>query len=377
MAGSGEPPYTPAVAGPKRDHYEVLGVDRAATADDIKRAYRKLAMQFHPDRNPGDHVAEDRFKEATEAYTVLSDPDRRRRYDRFGHDANRGPAGGGFEGTDISAFAEIFEGLFGEVFGRRKKQRVGRDLEAELVVSFVEAARGADKPLTIERPAPCGRCEGQGAEPGTSTSVCQVCAGRGEIRSQRGIFVSSRPCQACLGRGRRIDKPCRDCDGSGARLRKEDLRVRVPAGVEDGAIRTVRGGGEVAPGGAGDLHVTVRVEAHPLFVRDGADVRCTVPIGFPQAVLGDTVEIPTLDGKVSMKIPQGTQSGKQFRLRGKGIPLYGGAGSGDQLVTIVVEVPTKLSREQRRLVEQLAGEMGIETSPQQASFLEKLRSLFD
>jgi len=372
-----EPPYTPAVAGPKRDYYDVLGVDRAAEADDIKRAYRKLAMQFHPDRNPGDHIAEDRFKEATEAYTVLSDPDRRRRYDRFGHDANRGPAGGGFEGTDISAFAEIFEGFVGEVFGRRKKQRVGRDLEAELSVTFVEAARGADKPLAVERPAPCGRCDGQGAEPGSQTSVCSVCSGRGEIRSQRGIFVSSRPCQACLGRGRRIERTCRECDGSGARMRTEELRVRVPAGVEDGAIRTVRGGGEVAPGGAGDLHVTVRVEAHPLFAREGADVRCTVPIGFPQAVLGDTVEIPTLDGKVSMKIPPGTQSGKQFRLRGKGIPLYGGAGSGDQLVTIVVEVPTKLSREQRKLVEQLAGEMGIETSPQQASFLEKLRSLFD
>jgi len=365
------------VAGAKRDYYEVLGVERAAAADDIKRAYRKLAMQFHPDRNPGDHMAEDRFKEATEAYTILSDPDRRRRYDRFGHDANRGPSNGGFEGTDISAFAEIFEGLFGEVFGRRKKQRVGRDLDAELAVSFVEAARGADKPLVIERPAPCGRCDGQGAEPGTNTSVCPVCSGRGEIRNQRGIFVTSRPCQACVGRGRKIDKPCRDCDGSGAKLRKEELRVRVPAGVEDGAIRTVRGGGEVAPGGTGDLHVTIRVEPHPLFAREGADVRCTVPIGFPQAVLGDTVEIPTLDGKVSMKIPQGTQSGKQFRLRGKGIPLYGGAGSGDQLVTIVVEVPTKLSREQRKLVEQLAGEMGIETSPQQASFLEKLRSLFD
>lgn len=367
------------VASTKRDYYEVLGASREASADDLKRAYRKLAMQFHPDRNPDDPAAEDRFKEATEAYTVLSDPEKRRRYDRFGHDAARGGAGGGpnFEATDLSAFAEIFEGLFGQVFGRGRKARVGRDLEAELSVTFVDAARGADKPLTIERPAPCRRCEGAGAEPGTGTTACATCSGRGEIRTQRGIFVSSRPCTACSGRGRLIDVPCRECSGSGAVVRKEDLRVRIPAGVEDGAIRTVRGGGEVAPGGSGDLHVTIRIEPHPLFVRDGADVRCTVPISFPQAVIGATIEIPTLDGRVSMKVPPGTQSGKQFRLRGKGIPLYGGAGSGDQLVSIVVEVPTKLSREQRKLVEQLADEMGIETSPQQASFLEKLRSLFD
>lgn len=372
------------MAGPKRDYYEVLGVDRAATGDDIKRAYRKLAMQFHPDRNPDDAVAEERFKEATEAYTVLADPDKRRRYDRFGHES-RGGGGpgagyggsGGFEGGDISAFAEIFQGIFGEVFGGRRKARVGRDLEAELTVSFVEAARGADKPLTIERPAPCARCDGQGAEPGTPTGVCPTCNGRGEVRAQRGIFVTAKPCQACHGRGKRIDVPCRDCGGHGSMTRREELRVRVPAGVEDGAVRTVRGGGEIAPGGSGDLHVKIRVEPHPLFARDGADVRCSVPISFPQAVIGATIEIPTLDGKVSMKVPPGTQSGKQFRLRGKGIPLYGGAGSGDQLVTILVEVPTKLTREQRNLVEQLAEEMGIETSPQQASFLEKLRSLFD
>lgn len=369
------------VAGPKRDHYEVLGVERSATADEIKRAYRKLAMQFHPDRNPDDPAAEERFKEATEAYTVLADPEKRRRYDRFGHETrNGGPGGGpgpGFEGGDISAFAEIFQGIFGEVFGGKRRARVGRDLEAELTVSFVDAARGADKPLTIERPAPCARCDGQGAEPGSSVSVCQACQGRGEVRTQRGIFVSARPCQACQGRGRRIADPCHDCSGQGSMLRREELRVRVPAGVENGSVRTVRGGGEIAPGGAGDLHVTIRVEPHPLFTREGADVRCTVPISFPQAVVGATVEIPTLDGKVSMRVPPGTQSGKQFRLRGKGIPLFGGAGSGDQLVTIVVEVPTKLTREQRKLVEQLAVEMGIETSPQQASFLEKLRSLFD
>lgn len=368
------------MASVKRDYYEVLIVSREASGEELKRAYRKLAMQFHPDRNPDDPVAEERFKEATEAYTVLSDPEKRRRYDRFGHDAARGAGPGGgpnFEATDLSAFAEIFEGIFGQVFGRGRKQRVGRDLEAELKVSFVDAARGADKPLSIERPAPCHRCDGQGNEPGTGTTVCHGCQGKGEIRTQRGLFATSRPCPTCQGRGRRIEVPCRECSGGGSVVRREELRVRVPAGVEDGAIRTVRGGGEVAPGGSGDLHVTIRIEPHPLFTRDGADVRCTVPISFPQAVIGSTIEIPTLDGRVSMKVPPGTQSGKQFRLRGKGIPLYGGAGSGDQLVSIVVEVPTKLSREQRKLIEQLAGEMGIETSPQQASFLEKLRSLFD
>lgn len=363
----------------KRDYYEVLGVDRGASAEELKRAYRRLAMTYHPDRNPGDPLAEERFREATEAYTVLSDPMRKQRYDRFGHES-RGGGGGygpGYEATDISAFADLFGGIVDDLFGRRRRARVGKDLDAELEVTFVEAARGAEKPLVVERPAPCSGCGGRGAAPGSVTPPCATCQGRGEVRVGIGLFAAPRACGACRGRGYRVELACATCSGGGSVVRTETLRVRVPAGVEDGAVRTVRGGGEIAEGGAGDLHVTLKVAAHPLFVRKGADLECTVPISFPQAVLGANIEIPTLDGKVTMKVPPGTQSGKVFRLRGKGMPLYGGAGSGDQLVSVVVEVPSKLSREQRRLVEQLGEELGTEGSPEQASFLEKLRALFD
>lgn len=357
----------------KRDYYEVLGIDRHASPDDVKKAYRRLAMQFHPDRNPGDAASEERFKEATEAYTVLADPDARRRYDRSGFSQQTG-----FEPADFGSVGDILEGLFGAVFrGGARKARVGRDLKYELSLDFVEAALGASKSVRIDRPAPCDTCAGSGAEPGTHVSTCDACGGRGEVRTQRGLFSASRPCAACNGRGQRIVTPCRACRGDGSRVRTDTMEVRVPPGVEDGAVRTVRGGGEIAPGGAGELHVTIRVQPHPLFTREGPDVRCTVPVSFPQATLGATIEIPTLEGKVQMKVPPGTQSGKLFRLRGKGIPLYGGAGRGDQLVTIVVEIPTRLSRHQKKLVEDLAAEMGIEAQPEQASFLEKLRSLFD
>lgn len=361
----------------KRDYYEVLGVERTAQPDELKKAYRKLAMQFHPDRNPDDASAEDKFKEATEAYSVLSDPEKRRRYDRMGHQAFETP-GTGFEPADFSAVADILEGLFGEVFGgRKRKGRAGRDVQYDLSIGFVEAALGVEKAITVERPAPCETCTGSGAAPGTRVEPCHACNGKGEVRIQRGFFAATRPCTVCGGRGQRIETPCRDCQGSGSRPRPETMTVRLPPGVEDGSVRTVRGGGEIAPGGTGDLHITIHVEEHPLFTRDGADVRCTVPVSFPQASLGSNVEIPTLEGKVTMKIPGGTQSGKLFRLRGKGIPLYGGAGRGDQLVTVVVEVPTKITRQQRKLIEQLAEEMGIETQPQQATFLDKLRSLFE
>ncbi len=363
----------------KRDFYEVLGVAREADANELKRAYRKLAMLYHPDRNPDDPAAEDRFKEATEAYTVLSDPDKRRRYDRMGHAAFGGP-GQGFEAADFSSVTDILEGLFGEMFfgsRRRPRRRVGRDLTYELTISFAEAALGTEKNITMQRPGPCAGCQGSGAAPGTEPTPCPTCGGRGEVRLQRGFFATARPCSACQGRGQRIEHPCRECQGSGQVSQEAQLQVKIPAGVENGAVRTVRGGGEIAPGGAGDLHVTVHVEEHPLFTREGADILCTVPVSFPQATLGTTLEVPTLEGRVNMKLPPGTQSGKVFRLRGKGIPVFGGAGKGDQLVTILVEVPSRITRKQRKLITELAEEMGIETHPQQAGFLDKLRSLFE
>jgi molecular chaperone DnaJ len=367
------------VTAAKRDYYEVLGVARDADSVELKRAYRKLAMQYHPDRNPNNPAAEDYFKEATEAYTVLADADKRRRYDRMGHAAFGGP-GQGFEAVDFASVTEILEGLFGEVFfgrQRRPKRRVGRDLKYELTIDFVEAALGAEKTVSVNRPRPCVDCAGSGAAPGTEPTPCAVCLGKGEVRLQRGFFAASRPCTACQGRGVKIEVPCPSCSGSGSVAETASLDVKIPAGVDSGAVRTVRGGGEIAPGGAGDLHVTITVAPHPLFTREGADILCTVPVSFPQAALGATLDIPTLEGRVSMKLPPGTQSGKVFRLRGKGIPTFGGAGKGDQLVSIVVEVPSRVTRKQRKLIVELAEEMGIDTHPQQAGFLDKLRSLFD
>ncbi|MEM9071655.1 MAG: molecular chaperone DnaJ [Myxococcota bacterium] len=362
----------------KRDYYEVLGVARDASPDELKKAYRELARRFHPDRNQDDPTAEDKFKEATEAYRVLSDPEQRKRFDRFGHAAFEQQGPGGFDPADFGSFGDVLEGLLGDLFGgRRRRRRGGRDLEVDLEVRFEEAALGAAKTIAVQRPAPCKRCNGVGAEPGTPVRQCGQCNGTGEVRFQRGFFAASRVCATCNGTGKRIETPCTTCSGHGVVLEDHELEVRIPAGVANGAVRTVRGAGEIGPDGQGDLHITIHVKEHPLFERDGADVLCEVPVSFPQAVLGTTLEIPTLEGKVHMKLPPGTQSGKVFRLRGKGIPVYGGMGKGDQMVTITIEVPEKITREQRRLIEALADEMGTETHPQRASFLDKLKGLFD
>lgn len=361
----------------KRDYYVVLQVNRAASADELKQAYRALAMKYHPDRNPDNPAAEDSFKEASEAYAVLSDPNKRAQYDRYGHAAFES-AGTPFEVGDFSAVGEILEGLLGEVFGgSRRKRRAGRDLTYDLEISFVQAALGVEKQIEVNRPAPCATCNGTGAKPGTPIHNCNVCQGRGQVKYQRGLFAAARPCHACGGTGRKIPTPCDACKGSGTKMRAETMKVKIPAGVQDGAVRTVRGAGEASPGGNGDLHINIKVASHELFRREGADILVSVPISFPQAVLGASIEIPTLDGKVVMKVPPGTQSGKVFRLRGKGIPVYGGYGKGDQLVTVVVEVPLQVSRRQRRLIAELAQEIGDEARPHQESLLKKLRSLFD
>lgn len=361
----------------KSDYYEILGVGRSATTDEIKRAFRKLAMECHPDRNPGDVEAEARFKELSEAYSVLSDDEKRRRYDRMGHAAfQAGRSDNPYERVDFGSISEILEGIFGDFFGGRRT-RAGGDIELDLEVTFEEAALGAEKTISVARQQPCDECSGSGAAPGTKVGRCPACSGRGEVRYQRGFFSVSRPCATCGGSGKRIEKPCPACAGDGVVPKTEEMAVKVPPGVEDGSIRTVKGAGEQGRGAAGDLHVRIRVKPHPLFTRSGADVHVTVPISFPQAVLGAQIDVPTLEGKVKMRIPSGTQSGKIFRLRGKGISVLGGYGKGDELVKVMVEVPERISKRQRQLIAELAAEMGEEVHPQQKSFLEKLKALFE
>jgi len=365
--------------GKKSDYYEVLGVSRNASAEEIKRAYRRLAVQYHPDRNRDDRRAEESFKRISEAFAVLGDADKRLRYDRIGHEAYKRKSGSTpFEQVDLSGLGEILEDLLGEVLIRKDPaRRPPRDINYELHVSFEEAALGVEKTIEFDRNEPCERCAGSRADPGSSPGPCPACNGKGSVKQQRGIFSTSRTCAACEGSGVRIDLPCTGCKGSGSAIRKRTLKVRIPSGVEDGALRTLRGEGERTLDGAGNLHVKVHVKHHPLFERKGADILCEVPISFPQAALGAHIEIPTLYGIVKMKIPPGTQPGKVFRLRGKGLPVFGGYGKGDQLVRVAVEVPESVSTRQRELINELAVEMTAESHPKQKSFLEKLKGILD
>jgi molecular chaperone DnaJ len=361
----------------KRDYYEILGVSSSASDDEIKRAYRRLAVELHPDKNPGDQAAEERFKEASQAYSVLCDAEKRKRYDRMGHGAFTGADGGGqgFDPMDFDAFSEMIGGLFGEMF--RKKGKRARDLKYELTIRFEEAALGCEKTIEVTRNVTCDGCKGSGSAPGYTPTVCVTCRGRGEVRYQKGLLPASRPCGACQGSGKQITHPCVSCKGEGVAPRREQLNVTIPAGVEDGSVRSVRGGGEQTTNGQGDLHVYVHVEPHPLFTRDGADILCTVPVSYSQAVLGDQLEVPTLEGIVRMRLPPGTESAKVFRLRGKGMPVFGGVGKGDQLVKVVVEIPQEVSKRQRELLEELAREMGESTTSERRRFLDKLRALFE
>jgi molecular chaperone DnaJ len=361
----------------KRDYYELLEVPRTATDADLKVAYRRLAMKYHPDHNPNDAGAEEAFKEVSEAYAVLSDGAKRRRYDQLGH-AGFGGADG-FGPGDVGSIGDILEGFFDEVFGRRAgSDRMPKDLRYNLELSFEEAALGVEKPIEYERQELCGRCEGRRSDPAVAAPECPACRGRGDVRFQRGFFVASRPCSSCEGTGVRAEARCSQCRGLGTLAKPQRLNVKVPAGVEDGAVRSVRGAGEQTPNGSGDLHVNIRVRPHPLFTREGADIHCEVPISFPQAALGAQIDVPTLEGRATMKLPPGTPSGKQFRLRGKGLPVFGGYGKGDLLVTVTVEVPQQLSSRQRELLEQLAEAMeGAAQLPQQQGFLDKLKHLFE
>jgi molecular chaperone DnaJ len=368
----------------KRDYYEVLGVQRTATAQELKSAFRKLALQHHPDKNPGDTVSEEKFKECSEAYEVLADPDKRAKYDRFGHQAPGGfgpsPFDAGFSGN----INDIFGDIFGEIFGgqRARGQRGGKsrgaDLRYNLEIGFAEAAFGTEAKVKIPRHKQCNTCHGSGSKPGTGPTTCPACHGAGELRMTQGFFQISRTCGQCQGLGKVVTDPCQTCRGAGKLETESVLTVKVPPGVDTGTRLKLTGEGEPGDRGGppGDLYVVVHVQEHPIFVREDTEVICEVPISFTQAALGSTIDVPTLDGKVKMKIPSGTQSGKVFRLRGKGIPHLNGYQRGDQHVRVTVEVPEKLSRKQRDLLEQFAAIEGEDTHPQSKSFIDKVKELF-
>jgi molecular chaperone DnaJ len=354
----------------KRDYYEVLGVAREANDQEVKSAYRKLALKHHPDRNPGDKGAEEKFKEAAEAYAVLADADKRAAYDRFGHAGVSSAAGaGGFDPTIFADFGDIFGGLrdifgFGDIFGggRRGGPQRGSDLRYDMEIGFEESARGVETNIQIPRQEQCETCRGSGAAPGSSPSVCPHCNGRGQIRYQQGFFTVAQTCRQCGGAGRVITKPCPDCRGNGVVARQRKLTVKIPAGIASGQRLRLHAEGEAGSAGGppGDLYVVVHVQDSAVFQRDGDDLFCRVPITFPIAALGGEVQVPTLDGDEALSVPAGTESGHVFKLRAKGMPSVTGRGHGDLHVAVDVVTPRKLTRDQRQLLEQLAKTMPIE-----------------
>ncbi|HEX2444497.1 MAG TPA: molecular chaperone DnaJ [Vicinamibacterales bacterium] len=378
----------------KRDYYEVLGVDRSATDSEIKSAYRKLALKHHPDRNPGNKQAEERFKEAAEAYAVLADRDKRAAYDRFGHAGVGAAAGaGGFDPSIFSDFGDIFGGLgdlfgFGDLFGaarRRHGPMRGADLRYDLEIAFAESASGTETAIQIPRDEACETCGGSGSAPGSSPEVCSQCKGRGQLRYQQGFLTVTRPCGQCRGSGRVITHPCDTCRGAGRITRERKLTVRIPAGIANGQRLRLFGEGEhgVNGGPPGDLYVIVHVKEHPFFQRDGDDLLCEAPVSFPILALGGSIEVPTLDGETTVNVPAGTQSGARFRVRGKGMPNVSGRGRGDLHVVVRPAVPRKMTKEQKKLLEQLAKLMPQETidphvsaKPEERAFFEKVKDIF-
>ncbi len=367
----------------ERDYYSILGISRDANPDDIKKAYRKLALKYHPDRNPGNKEAEEKFKEISEAYEVLSDTGKRQSYDQFGH-ARTSPGMGGF-GTGMGGmgFEDLFGDVFGDLFGARRERRRergirGDDLKYEVKISFKEAATGKKTQLHIPREIVCSTCHGSCTKPGTKPVSCRQCHGTGEIRFSQGFFSMTRTCSRCHGEGTMIETPCSTCHGRGTERKTKTVEINIPGGIDTGqSLRLSREGNAGIHGGsAGDLYLVVQVEEHPIFSRENNDVICEVPITFTHAALGTQIEVPTLDGKVEMKIPPGTQWGKVFRLKSKGFPDIHGYGTGDQLVKIIVETPTKLSKEQKDLLAKSSDIAGEDVQPIQKSFLDKMKDFF-
>lgn len=374
------------MAEQKRDYYEVLGVSKGASQDEIKKAYRKLAKANHPDLNPGDKTAEARFKEVNEAYEVLSDSDKKARYDQFGHagvDPNFG-AGGGFDGGfDFGDLGDIFGSFFGGGFGGGTRSRTGPQrgdsLRMGLTISFEEAAFGCEKEVSLERVEQCETCKGSGAAPGTSPETCTGCGGSGTVQQRRqtpmGVFATTGPCPKCGGKGKVISTPCKSCGGSGQTRKRKTVKVTIPAGIDDRQIISLRGQGNAGRNGgpAGDLQIVITVQPHQLFRRDGADVYCDAPITFTQAVLGGELEIPTIDGKVSYTLPEGTQTGTTFRLKGKGIPVVNGRGRGDQFVTVHIETPRGLNREQKEALRKFSDTLKEHNYKERKSFFDMFK----
>ena len=381
------------MATTKRDFYEILGVPRGATEQQIKSAYRKLALQYHPDRNPGDKQAEEQFKEAAEAYSVLADAEKRQLYDRFGHAGVSGAgAGAGFDPTIFADFSDIFAGLgdvfgFGDIFGSRRRRggpQRGADLRYDLEIAFEESARGTETTIQIPREETCETCSGSGAAAGTKPQTCSQCRGSGQLRYQQGFLTVARPCPNCRGTGRTIAKPCATCHGAGRVSRERKLTVKIPAGIATGQRLRLYGEGEhgSAGGPPGDLYVVVHVKEHEFFHREEDDLYCELPIGFPTLALGGDVKVPTLDGKEELHIPAGTQPGARFRLRGKGMPNVSGRGHGDLHVIARASVPKKLTKEQKQLIEELARILPSETDAAadddgaEKPFFERVKDIF-
>lgn len=378
------------MAEQKRDYYEVLGVSRGASEDEIKKAYKKMARKYHPDLNPGDKTAEEKFKEVNEAYEVLSNADKKARYDQYGHagvDPNFGAGGfgGGFDGSfDFGDLGDIFGSFFGGGFGGGRRtnpnapQR-GESIRMSIAISFEEAAFGCEKAVTVERYETCDTCHGNGCAPGTSPEVCPDCHGTGTVQVRRqtpmGVFATSSPCPKCGGKGRIIHQPCKDCRGSGMVRKKKTIQASIPAGIDNGQTISIRGQGNAGKNGgpAGDLLITITVRPHELFRREGTSVLCEAPITFTQAVLGAELEIPTIDGKVKYTLPEGTQSGTTFRLKGKGIPSINGRGRGDQYVTVYIETPKNLNKEQKEALKKFAETMGESNYEEQKKFFKKFK----
>jgi len=383
----------------KEDYYELLGAEKGASEEELKKAYRKKAVQYHPDKNPGNKEAEEMFKKVSEAYEVLKDPDKRAAYDRYGHAAFQGPGGmggaprgpggmgGGFH-DPFDIFREVFGqggmgggSIFEEMFGGGRGgegSRDGSDLRYDLEISLEEAAKGIEKEISFRKLVSCERCDGSGAEPGSKRSTCPTCRGTGQVRRSGGIIVFTQTCPTCGGAGTRIEKPCSACHGEGRLPKTTKLNVRIPAGVDSGSRLRSAGNGEAGLSGGqpGDLYIVISVKEHELFERHGDDLFCEIPIKFTLAALGGTIEVPTLFGKASLKLPAATQSGTTFRLRGKGMPHLRGGGQGDQLIRVNVEVPTSLSSEQRKALEEFARVCGDADHPVAKSWFDKAKKFF-
>jgi len=373
----------------KKCYYEVMQITRTAEYEEIKRSYRKLAVKHHPDKNPGDPTAEERFREIAEAYDILSDPDKRAAYDRYGHAAfaggNAGGAGGGFH-DPFDLFREMFGaaggggGIFEHFFGGASSSQEGRgsDLRYDLRLSLEEAFSGCEKEIELRKLDNCSACSGSGAAKGAKVSTCSLCRGQGQVVASRGFFQVAQPCPQCRGAGRTIDKPCRECGGEGRTEKTSRIKLNIPAGIDEGSRLRSSGGGEAGTrgGSAGDLYVVIHIREHSIFTRDGADLHCKIPVPFVTAALGGEVEAPTLSGPVKMKIPAGTQSGSDFRVKGKGMPKLQSLSKGDLQVRIEVEVPTKLNADQREALGKFAELCGEENTPLQKSFTERLKELF-